>query len=476
MQSKERRIDGSERLRRKRTANSAIERTIRHETHRAHTLCLLYAGLIRNRLLNEPLVQARLLSLVPLRLVNAFHSFTPSTHPNERDRSRLFDAALRDLVSWWWQTFDIDDSVDGVKLRTWAEAEAMYTLDSSLASSPSKDVKGKGKAKATKPQDPFEALLESGEPVHSCKSLSKRAVLRRGSRDMSAQLFCALLRAMDVPARLVFSLQPVTWRGAGGGGRAVEGSDDETEEAGDSSSTAKTPPNKGKGKGKAAAKGKKAAPKSLAAARPKKKPQRGELATKAMKAAKAIKARSGQSNLGTMSESHTATAEEEDDSSDDEDDFEPVPIPSSSRAAARAGISGDGSSSRPVSVPGSDTDDTAQRMSWLSAPAGKASTKAPPVKLRRPRPPKTPQRNWAKSPSPGPEELSRPPVWWVEVYSRPAKEWFAVDVTRKRMRCKNIMEPAKSNPENRMLYVVAYEEGAHPSGRILVDVRADLAL
>lgn len=414
--------------------------------------------MIRNRLINEPLVQARLLSLVPLRLLNAFVSFSTSTHPNERDRSRLFDAALKDLVSWWWQTFEIDPSVEGVKLRTWADAEALYTLDPSVAVSPKKkDVKGKGKA-AAKPQDPFDRLLETGEPVHSCKSLSKRAVLRRGSRDMSAQLFCALLRAIDVPCRLVFSLQPVTWRGSGGGGKAVEDSDDD-ETGGDTSSTAKTPPSTGRGKARGkGATSRKAAPKSRAAeAKSKKPPQRGDMATKALKAARAIKARSGGATRGgTTTDSYTA-AEDEDSESDD--DFEPVPIPSTSRSR------GDGSSSRPVSVPGSDTDDQ-NRMSWLSAPAGKASTKAPPVKLRRSRPSKPLNRNWAKSPSPGPEELSRPPVWWVEVYSRPAKEWFAVDPTRKRMRCKNIMEPAKSNPENRLLYVVAYEEGAWPSSGV----------
>lgn len=55
--------------------------------------------------------------------------------------------------------------------------------------------------------------------------------------------------------------------------------------------------------------------------------------------------------------------------------------------------------------------------------------------------------------------MVKPPVMWAEVYSRAAKEWMPVDPTRKKIRCKNIMEPALSNPDNKMLYVVAYEEG-----------------
>lgn len=56
-------------------------------------------------------------------------------------------------------------------------------------------------------------------------------------------------------------------------------------------------------------------------------------------------------------------------------------------------------------------------------------------------------------------EMTSPPVFWTEVWSRSNREWITVDPIRKRMRCRGIMEPGRSNVENQLLYVVAYEEG-----------------
>lgn len=50
------------------------------------------------------------------------------------------------------------------------------------------------------------------EVVRSVKSLMKHALQRYGSRDVSAQLFTALCRALGIPARLVVSLQSVPWQ------------------------------------------------------------------------------------------------------------------------------------------------------------------------------------------------------------------------------------------------------------------------
>lgn len=53
---------------------------------------------------------------------------------------------------------------------------------------------------------------EEWEVVRSEKSLMKRALQRYGSRDVSAQLFTALCRALGIPARLVVSLQSMPWQ------------------------------------------------------------------------------------------------------------------------------------------------------------------------------------------------------------------------------------------------------------------------
>lgn len=281
--------------------------------------------------------------------------------------------------------------------RTWSEAEELYRI--------SDDVNGKGKAKGDTREDAFLQLLESGEPIHGVKSLMKRALLMKGSRDMSAQLFTSCLRALDIPARLVFSLQPVTWRGAGAGGKSANPSA-VTEQ--DTAPGGSTSPKIAESRA-VASKGKAV---SVAAQSSKLKSKRGEWAAKAEKAAKAIKAKSKNAENRTQ---HLREIERREDEG--------------------------GSSLKPLPE------------AVMTSPP----TNSPVIKLRKSRPPaKT--KNWAKSPSPEPREMNRPPVFWTEVYSKPMKEWYCVDVTRKKMRCKNIMEPSRNNPENKMVYVIAYEE------------------
>lgn len=219
--------------------------------------------------------QARLVSQVPAALLNAFAHITPTRFPNARDRSRLFDRALSDLMSWWYTAFEI---VPGKELsrrdvvevehevESWREegerlrAKAQKRLDKEkdLAK---KDVKGKGKAREP-PLDPeriplypwqespyllttaqrtaaldksastsklplhpvsgqlirpYEPASSSWEvlrqpPTEHKQSLNLAASTLRGSKDLSAQLFVALLRAIDIPARLVVSLQALEWR------------------------------------------------------------------------------------------------------------------------------------------------------------------------------------------------------------------------------------------------------------------------
>jgi len=54
------------------------------------------------------------------------------------------------------------------------------------------------------------------EVIRSCKSLQKHALLQQGTRDVSAQLFTALCRALGIPARLVVSVQSVPWKASVG--------------------------------------------------------------------------------------------------------------------------------------------------------------------------------------------------------------------------------------------------------------------
>ena len=59
---------------------------------------------------------------------------------------------------------------------------------------------------------PYESSPTTWEPLASINSLYAAAASLKGSKDLSSQLFVALLRGLDVPARLVVSLQGMEWR------------------------------------------------------------------------------------------------------------------------------------------------------------------------------------------------------------------------------------------------------------------------
>ncbi|KZO97015.1 Rad4-domain-containing protein [Calocera viscosa TUFC12733] len=179
---------------RKRAAANA-ERLYRLEAHKLHTLALLANARIRNRWLNDPLLQARLLSLTPLHLQTAFIAITKRNQPDVIRRGRMFETAIVRLTAWWNSMFEVEDD-KGIRSRTWHEVQS---TNSELIS----DRKGKGREAP---------LLHDDDPIRSTKSLMKHALMMKGSRDISAQLFTALVRALGVPARLVTSLQSVPWQ------------------------------------------------------------------------------------------------------------------------------------------------------------------------------------------------------------------------------------------------------------------------
>ncbi|OSD07353.1 Rad4-domain-containing protein, partial [Trametes coccinea BRFM310] len=187
----------------------AAERLIRLDCHKIHTVALLMNAKVRNHWLNDPLLQARLMSMTPLTLQNSFAMIHKSRIPDAAKRGRLFESAITRLADWWASTFEIVPT-GHIRSRTFEEVQKTIKL----APSASSDPKGKGKARVV--EDDYENDEErygiDGERIRSAKSLMKHALMRRGSRDTSAQLFTALCRALGIPARLVVSLQSVPWQ------------------------------------------------------------------------------------------------------------------------------------------------------------------------------------------------------------------------------------------------------------------------
>lgn len=151
------------------------------------------------------------MSLTPMALQNAFAMITKSRVPEPAKRGRLFESAITRLADWWSSTFEIVPT-GHIRSRTFDEVNK--TLPPPKRAPPL-DLKGKGKARAVEEEDD-EDLEErygiDGERIRSEKSLMKHALMRKGSRDTSAQLFTALCRALSIPARLVVSLQSVPWQ------------------------------------------------------------------------------------------------------------------------------------------------------------------------------------------------------------------------------------------------------------------------
>lgn len=135
------------------------------------------------------------MSLTPISHQNSFSMIHKSRVPESARRGRLFEAAITRLAEWWSSTFKIEYT-GHIRSRTFEEVQRELQ----------KDVKGKGKAEVIDEDE------DEVEVIRSEKSLMKHALLRRGSRDTSAQLFTALCRALGIPARLVVSLQSVPWQ------------------------------------------------------------------------------------------------------------------------------------------------------------------------------------------------------------------------------------------------------------------------
>ncbi|UKZ79995.1 hypothetical protein TrVFT333_007759 [Trichoderma virens FT-333] len=218
---------------------SKRERLVRNATHCVHILCLLWHNAIRNSWICDAEVQAIMVSHIPPRLWDEVDRWRrnsgladPQPPPKmtatkkrgvkqkSRDwgesAKRLEEGAIdmshgdplfrfmRSLVAWWKQRFRV--STPG--LRKWGYM-SLERLD-----------------RLTKAYKDNEADYEEfGERIESVEDFRQCATDCRGSRDVGAQLFTALLRGLGIDARMVASLQPL-----GFGWNKLEDADAEEED------------------------------------------------------------------------------------------------------------------------------------------------------------------------------------------------------------------------------------------------------
>ncbi|KAM3065231.1 hypothetical protein ACMFMG_010425 [Clarireedia jacksonii] len=167
----------------KRKAITQAERILRLEIHKLHVLCLLSHADRRNEWCNDSVVQDMLKPLLTKKMLSFLR---PRQDLSQFSQTDALKRGLELAAVMWRTQFEVTKR--GMRKALWADDEEHiknYTL----------------------PED-ADAAYEQADFRRAAKEL-------KGSRDVGAQLFCALLRSADVEARLVCSLQPLSFTTGG---------------------------------------------------------------------------------------------------------------------------------------------------------------------------------------------------------------------------------------------------------------------
>jgi xeroderma pigmentosum group C-complementing protein len=185
----------------RRKAVSKAEKVLRLETHKMHVLCLLAHLDRRNEWCNDDEAKRYLKPLLDKKMLTFLK---PRSDLSQFGRAESLKRGL-DQVSVMWRTkFSI--TARGTRRGLWADDE--------------KDVQNVRYLVITQDVLPMLTRFQYRLPEDAETSFEKsdfRAAARtlRGSRDLGAQLFCALLRSAGVETRLVCSLQPLSFNAGG---------------------------------------------------------------------------------------------------------------------------------------------------------------------------------------------------------------------------------------------------------------------
>ena len=159
----------------RRRAITSVDKKRRLEIHKMHVLCLLYHVHRRNAWCNDTKVQATLRKLPPPKILD---SLVPNPDFTQYQASKRFVDGIQELKKLWLNRFSL--TAMGMHRPRWADADV--------------DVR------------PFSDFDELDNPMEK-QDFRRAASALQGSQDVGSQLFCALLRAIGIDARLVCSLQ-----------------------------------------------------------------------------------------------------------------------------------------------------------------------------------------------------------------------------------------------------------------------------
>ncbi|SPO24048.1 related to RAD4 - Excision repair protein [Ustilago trichophora] len=552
------------------------DRQNRITAHKLLVLSMLAHARVRNRWCNDGHLRDTLADSVPDYLITKLRSIHPKKVTEQRERIRMFESFLSELVRWWSGRFRLDPTmvassalrqpdqdiatgimpgsgrrIDGWIVETAAEREQRHRRErreqqrykeakerhaQSIAEVNGKS-KGKGKARdaflngssasssllrpPTKAMEitifaPGSAirpiylrLLPAAEEITSPAGLKERAEERSGSRETSAQLFCALCRSIGIPARLVVSPQPLSWsvgasklantaqpgsqaekkpnqlraRAKGAGSRRFASKpvhEFTSDEDGDLTASGASSTARGKRTQQAisvdslssadeatASDGSNGRRGSAATARAGKGSE--DLAKKAVLGA-AANSTNGVSKAGRRGNRNQPITVD-DTQSDASSHRASIKVPkASSKTGASPSVKAKGKARQmdaididdPASKENASEDDDYRPEKWknLKTPL-KVEHK---VKLRSFRPKQLKDSEVAGDDSTAdPVDLQAPPTMWVEVFSKPYQKWITVDPVRSLVRPAGSrhMEPPAFDRQNKLIYVVAFEEDGY---------------
>ncbi|KAL9047070.1 MAG: hypothetical protein Q9214_000262 [Letrouitia sp. 1 TL-2023] len=154
---------------------SSAEKKMRLEIHKMHVTCLLSHVHLRNHWCNDEDIQKTLFRRLPKKTVS---NLNPEESYSQFRKDQMFKQGLEEANQMFRDAFI--KTARGIRRPYWAE-----DLDAL-------------------PEPPSDLEL----PMQKCDFLDAATSLK-GSRDVGAQLFCALLRSAAVGTRLICSLQPL---------------------------------------------------------------------------------------------------------------------------------------------------------------------------------------------------------------------------------------------------------------------------
>ncbi|KAH7019317.1 hypothetical protein EDB80DRAFT_819598 [Ilyonectria destructans] len=153
------------------------ERERRANIHKAHLLCLLSHVARRNHWCNDHRVQDHLRPHLTDKMASYLN---PGAQLSQFGRTESLKTGLKQAEGVWATKFEVTER--GLRRALWAEEpEHLQEYE---------------------PPSDMESCLDRDDFREAAKTL-------QGSRDVGAQLYCALLRSVGVRARLVCSLQPL---------------------------------------------------------------------------------------------------------------------------------------------------------------------------------------------------------------------------------------------------------------------------